>query len=50
MGNGLRAMFSATFVLSYHTFVTHMFGNADGDLEICQRVVERCLTLYPDVS
>ena len=50
MSNGLRASFSAMYVLSYHTFVTHVFGNADGDLETCHVLVERFLKIYPDVS
>lgn len=50
MSNGLRASFAAIFILSYHSFVVHLFGNADGDLEICHMLVERFLKLYPDVS
>ena len=48
--NGLRAPFSAMFLLSYHAFVMELFGNSDGDLELCHRLVERYLKLYPDVS
>lgn len=47
---GLRASFSALFLLGYHTFVTHIFGNGDGDLEMCHKLVERYLILFPDVS
>jgi hypothetical protein len=48
--NGLRALFSALMLLGYHTFVTHVFGNGDGDLEVCHMLVERYLELYPNVS
>ncbi len=48
--NGLRAPFSAIFLLCYHAFVIELFGNSDGDLELCHRLVERYLKLYPDVS
>jgi hypothetical protein len=48
--NGLRALFSALLILGYHTFVTHIFGNADGDLDKCHMLVERYLRLYPNVS
>ncbi|UJR09726.1 hypothetical protein I4U23_013955 [Adineta vaga] len=46
--NGLRASFSALFLLGYHTFVTPVFGNSDGDLSTCHMLVERYLKLYPD--
>jgi len=48
--NGLRASFSALFILGYHTFVTQIFGNGDGDLEKCHMLVERFLKLFPNVS
>ncbi|CAF1073022.1 unnamed protein product [Adineta steineri] len=47
---GLRATFSALTLLSYHTFVTPIFGNSDGDLEMCHTLVERFLKQYPNVS
>ncbi|CAF4493763.1 unnamed protein product [Rotaria sp. Silwood2] len=48
--NGLRALFSALLILSYHTFVTQLFGNADGDFETCHMLVESYLRIYPNVS
>ena len=48
--NGLNAPFSAMFLLSYHAFVIELFGNSDGDLELCHRLVEHYLHLYPNVS
>ncbi|CAF3264260.1 unnamed protein product [Rotaria sp. Silwood2] len=46
--NGLRALFSALLILSYHTFVTQLFGNADGDFETCHMLVESYLRIYPN--
>ncbi|CAF4042175.1 unnamed protein product [Rotaria sordida] len=46
--SGLRALFSALLLLSYHTFVSQLFGNADGDFETCNMLVERFLSVYPN--
>ena len=64
-GNGLRSAFSALYILTYYAFVTQMFGeflpmtkprsrlrlsgNADGDLELCDTLIERFLQIYPNV-
>ncbi|CAF1075490.1 unnamed protein product [Rotaria sp. Silwood1] len=47
--SGLRALFAALLMLGYHTFVTQVFGNADGDLETCHMLVERYLAIYPNI-
>lgn len=46
---GLRAPLAALFLLGYHTFAGHIFGNGDGDLKKSHQLAEHYLNQYPKV-
>lgn len=47
LNEGLRSPLCAMVLLAYHTVITYIFGNGEGNSEYAEKILEPCVKIFP---